>query len=153
MNTERHGVCHKWHVILRRQLWQQRQLFYLRRQLPSAGREKDSVKFRVNPRQKLKSEYEEAEIYRVGGEGGSSRTYGIPYGTGDYQLHGSRTFLKVKKRGVRLANTSFILRLNRPKTKKSKQIIWPKSKKSKEIIWRKTKKSKEIMHFMNKVKK
>ena len=53
------------------------------------------MKFRVNPWQKKNSEYEKAEIYRDGGEGGSSRAHSIPDGTGYYQLHGKRTVLKV----------------------------------------------------------
>ena len=69
----------------------------LRRQLPSAESKNNSVKFRVCPWQKLKSEYEEAESNRAGGEGDSSRAYGIPDGTGNYQLHGSRTVLNDKR--------------------------------------------------------
>ena len=37
--------------------------------------------------------YEEAKNCGVGGEGDSSRAHGIPHGTGNDQLHGSRTVL------------------------------------------------------------
>jgi hypothetical protein len=39
-------------------------------------------------------DYEEAKDHRAGGEGDSSRAHGIPDGTGNNQLHGTRTVLK-----------------------------------------------------------
>ena len=39
-------------------------------------------------------DYEEATDHRAGGEGDSSRAHGIPDGTGNNQLHGTRTVLK-----------------------------------------------------------
>ena len=40
--------------------------------------------------------YEEAKNCGAGGEGVSSRAHGIPHGTGNDQLHGSRTVLRMK---------------------------------------------------------
>ena len=42
-------------------------------------------------------DYEEAKDHRAGGEGSSSRAHGIPDGTGNHQLHGTRTVLKIEK--------------------------------------------------------
>ena len=41
--------------------------------------------------------YEKATDHRAGGEGDSSRAHGIPHGTGNNQLHGTRTVLKIEK--------------------------------------------------------
>ena len=38
-------------------------------------------------------DYEETKDHRAGGEGDSSRAHGIPDGTGNNQLHGSRPVL------------------------------------------------------------
>ena len=46
--------------------------------------------------EKEKTNHEEAKDHRAGGEGDSSRAHGIPHGTGDDQLHGKRTVLRVK---------------------------------------------------------
>jgi hypothetical protein len=42
-------------------------------------------------------DYEEAKDHRAGGEGSSSRAHGIADGTGNHQLHGTRTILKIEK--------------------------------------------------------
>ena len=41
-------------------------------------------------------DYEETKDHRAGGEGVSSRAHGIPDGTGNHQLHGTRTVLKIE---------------------------------------------------------
>jgi len=47
--------------------------------------------------EKEKTNHEKAKDHRAGGEGDSSRAHSIPDGTGNHQLHGTRTILKIKK--------------------------------------------------------